>query len=83
MGGVTDTAEGMAMAITLKGQHKNPSAPHDVMRSFSFNSPVKSGPKETVVLYGLTAAGVEFFLTLTKIIGHYAYLIILSLCNVT
>jgi len=48
-GGMTGTGEGVLMAITLKGQHKNPSPPHAVMRSISFNSPVTPVPRESAV----------------------------------
>jgi len=48
-GGVTNTGEGVVMAITLKGQHKNPGPPHAAMRSISFNSPVTPGPREPAV----------------------------------
>jgi len=48
-GGANDTGEGVVMAITLKGQHKNPGPPHAVMRSISFNSPVTPGPREPAV----------------------------------
>jgi len=46
---MTDTGEGVLMAITLKGQHKNPGPPHAVMRSISFNSPVTTGPRDPAV----------------------------------